>query len=124
MFWPSLTPCISNTFSTESSVAVWTHGARSGTFRSVGDFLSWNVLDSHWLSRLERGRVMSCHVLTQQSCHVSGQVLSCRFFGVIFHVSRLVASASIEKVPLFLSCYVLLSLLESCHVVSCNDLRC
>ena len=39
--------------------------------------------------------VMSRHVLTLQLVHVSGQVPSCRFFGVIFHVSRVVASSCV-----------------------------
>ena len=81
---------------------------------------------------------MSCHVLTRQSCHVSGRVTSSRFFGVMRHASRLVAHSCIMaciaiysmynlvlcSVPVILSCYVLLSLLVSCHVVSCNDSPC
>ena len=75
--------------------------------------------------------VMSCHVLTRKLFHVSGRVLSCRFVGVIFHVSRLVTSSCVMAclfiqpcvmqlcaVPLFLQCYFLL--LVSSRVMSCR----
>ena len=69
---------------------------------------------------------MSCHVLSRDR---SPQVRL--IFWSYFHGSRLVASSSVMAcpvvfcgVPLFRSCYVLLSLLVSCHVLSCNDLAC
>ena len=46
-------------------------------------------VSGHLFSRYVRPR----HVLTPLLCHVSGQVPSCRFFGVTFPVSRLVASS-------------------------------
>ena len=70
---------------------------------------------------------MSCDALTQQSCHVSGQVPSCRFFGVIdlYHVvSPLLVSWHVLSsnlvlcvVPVLQSCCILLSLLVSWHGV-------
>ena len=57
------------------------------------------------------------HVLTQQSCHVLGQVPSCHFFGVIFQVSRLVASCAMVYLASFYSFHVLSCYLFPRHVV-------
>ena len=51
---------------------------------------SCHLFSCHVLPR----HVMSCHVMLM-FCQVGGQAPSCRFFGVIFHVSHLVASSCV-----------------------------
>ena len=83
--------------------------------------MSSAVMRSHVMSSLlVLCRIMPCHVLscyvmsryvlTRQSCHLSGQVPSCRLFGGICHISGIV-----KFLVLWLLCHVL-----PCHVTACH----
>ena len=86
-----------------------------------------HVMSCHQLTcPVLSGYVMSCHVLTRRSCHVSRQVPSCRFLGVIFHVALLVASSClmghVMSVHLASCCTPIAP--NSCPVMSCHLFVC
>ena len=74
-----------------------------------------SCLDTAVVPRLETGPLMLslwCHISCSASCRI--------FYFGMGHVLK--SDLVLWVVPIFLSRYVLLSLLVSCHVVSSNDL--
>ena len=95
-----------------------------------GHFMPYSVISPGVMfCRVLSCCVMSCHgsrvMSRDRSPHVVSLVSYFHVLSPLFVLWHVLSSNLVLYVaPLFLSCSVLLSLLVSCHLVSCNDLPC